>query len=220
MSSQAGPVICLCDNDIIYKLASCDLLDDTLKALNLTRHDVYVLPTAKYKFGITKRKISKRKQLYPPDVVTRLREFFTNVQELEVPGAAEDLQILSGIDGIDSGEAILFAASSRYERYLLATGDKNSLRALATTAVCRPIALKIRGHVICFEEIICRVIRHFGFSYVKEKVLSSIGCDNALCVAFGSGRDSVEANVLAALTSYVDELRSLPVDFVVTSEAD
>ena len=39
-------MICLADNDIIHKLAACDMLDDVLAALSLRRTDVYVLPTA------------------------------------------------------------------------------------------------------------------------------------------------------------------------------
>jgi hypothetical protein len=46
----------LVDNDVIYKFAMCNLLDDTLAALDLARTGAYVLPTAKYKFGVARRR--------------------------------------------------------------------------------------------------------------------------------------------------------------------
>ena len=52
-------VICLVDNDVIYKLAMCNLLDDSLAALDLARTDAYVLPTAKYKFGVTRKRAAR-----------------------------------------------------------------------------------------------------------------------------------------------------------------
>jgi hypothetical protein len=62
-------VICLSDNDIIHKLAACDLLDDALAALSLARTDVYVLPTAKYKFRIAQRNVAQAEQRYGAEVL-------------------------------------------------------------------------------------------------------------------------------------------------------
>jgi len=137
------------------------------------------------------------------------------VREINFPGLPEELQLLAAVDGIDPGEAVLFAATSQFSQYLLATGDKSSLRALVSTPTCRPIAQRICGHVICLEQIVKRVIQHCGFSYVQGKIIPARACDTALRVAFGSGCDATEANVLAALGSYINELRSLATDFSV-----
>jgi len=40
-------VIYLSDNDIVEKLAVCDLLDDALAAFGATRAEVLVIPTLK-----------------------------------------------------------------------------------------------------------------------------------------------------------------------------
>ena len=45
-------MIYLSDNDIVEKLAICDLLDDALAAFNATRSDVLVIPTLKNRIGI------------------------------------------------------------------------------------------------------------------------------------------------------------------------
>jgi hypothetical protein len=207
-------VICLVDSDIIYKLAMCNLLDDTLTALDSARTDVYVLPTAKYKFGVARRRPGTGEQRYGNEVFARIRDFLASVREIDVAGPSEELQLLASIDGIDAGEAILFSATVEFDQYFLATGDKTSLRALALTPVCLSIAQRICGHVICLEQIVKRVIQHFGFSYVKDRVVPARACDTALSAVFGSGWDATEPNVLAALDSYINELRSLPIDLL------
>jgi hypothetical protein len=207
-------VICLVDSDVIYKLAMCNLLDDTLAALDLTRTDAYVLPTAKYKFGVARRRPDIGERRYGVEVFSRIRDFLASVREIEVTGPSEELQLLASIDGIDAGEAILFSATADFDQYLLATGDKTSLRALALATVCLPIAQRIRGHVICLEQIIKRLIQHFGFLYVRDKIVPARACDIALSAAFGSGWDATEPNVLAALDSYINELHSLPIDLL------
>lgn len=207
-------MICLADNDIVHKLAACDLLDDALAALSLARTDVYVLPTAKYKFRITPRSSAQGERRYGAEVFARIRDFLASVRVLNVPGLPEELQLLAGVDGIDPGEAVLFAATAQFSQYLLATGDKNSLRALALSSVCRPIAQRLCGHVICFEQIVKRIIQHCGLSYVQDKVIPARACDTALRVAFWSGFDATEASVLAVLDSYINELRSLSIDLL------
>jgi hypothetical protein len=80
--------------------------------------------------------------------------------------------------------------------------------------ICLLIAQRIRGHIICLEQIVKCLIQHFGFPYVKDRVVPARACDTALSAAFGSGWDATEPNVLAALDSYINELRSLPIDLL------
>jgi hypothetical protein len=207
-------VICLVDNDIIYKLATCNLLDDALTAQDSARADAYVLPTAKYKFGVASRRPSRGEQQYGAEVFARIRDFLVSVREIDAAGLSEELQLLANIDGIDVGEAILFSATVEFGEYILATGDKTSLHALAMAPVCFSIAQRIRGHVICLELIAKRLIQHFGFPYVKDRVVPARACNTMLSVAFGSGWDATEPNVLSALDSYINELRSLPIDLL------
>jgi len=207
-------VIILADNDILYKLAACHLLDETLVVLGVTHTDVYILPTAKYKFGLTKHP-ARAEARYGADAVARMRDFLESVRELDVVGSPEELQLLAEVDGIDAGEAVLFSATMRFDHYLLATGDKNSLRAVASAPACQPIALRLCGHVICLEQIVTRVIHHFGFAYGKDKIVPARSCDTALRAAFGSGDAATESHVLATLEGYINELRSLTIDLLV-----
>lgn len=206
--------MCLADNDIIHKLAACDLLNDAFSALDIVRADIYVLPSAKYKLCVVGRRSRLGEQRYGREGFARIRDFLTSVREIDVAGSPEVRQLFDGVDGIDPGEAVLFSAATTFDSYLLMTGDKASLRALASTPICNGVAQRIRGHVVCLEQIVKHLIQSFGFPYVRDKIVIGRGCDAVLNIAFGSRYDATEPNVLAALDSYINELRSLPVDLL------
>lgn len=210
-------MIYLSDNDVVEKLAICDLLDDALAAFSATRDDVMVVPTLKYRVGLgsPRPKIVRRLGI---DAANRLCEFVGAVKEIR-EYSAEDHQFLESLDEsveIDPGEIVLLSATAGLTNYRLLTGDERCLRAVATHPECAKIARRIQGRVVCFEQIICRIIDHQGFESVRAKVAPGDGkyCDTALRAAFGSGMDATEINALACLRSYITEIRRFPVDLL------
>ena len=123
------------------------------------------------------------------EVAVRLIEFLGTVKEITEYSAA-DHSLLEGLDDsveIDPGEIVLLSATVHFSDYLLLTGDKRCIRAVATCPECREIARRIQGRVVCFEQIICRIIDAAGFEVVRAKVLPVLQtCDTALRAAFGS----------------------------------
>ena len=81
-------------------------------------------------------------------------------------------------------------------------------------APCRAIAERLRGHVVCLEQIVKRSIQCFGFEHVKAKVVPASDCDTALRAAFGSGLDAVESNAVHSLDARIRYLRELEVDML------
>lgn len=205
-------MIYLSDDDIVEKLAVCDLLDDTLTSFDATRHDVHVIPTLWHRIGGNgRRKAEKR---LGTDAVARILEFLDGVQVIRTY-SAEDHRLLDDVVSIDPGETILLSATSAYTDYRLLTGDKRCLRALALSPECQIIARRIQGRVVCFEQVVCRLIGHFGFDHVLGKVVPVLSCDTALRAAFGSGMQSTESNAVACLRNYISELRALPIDLLI-----
>jgi hypothetical protein len=206
-------VIYLADNDIIEKLAVCDLLDDALVAFAASRRDVFVLNTLKFRIG--GRSQTKAENRLGTAAVARLLEFLAGVQEIR-EFSTDDVKLLDDVVGIDPGETILLAATAIHSDYLLLTGDKRCLRTLATVPECESIARRIQGRVVCFEQTILRLIARFGFDHVLRKVVGEYYRDTALRAAFGSGIQSTQSNSVACLQSYIDELRRLPFDLLAT----
>ena len=116
-------MIYLSDNDIVEKLAVCDLLDDTLASFEATRPDVYVIPTLKHRIGGKARwKAEKR---LGNEAVERILEFLDDVSVIS-DYSAEDHKLLDDIVGIDPGETILLSSTAVYSDYRLLTGDKGA----------------------------------------------------------------------------------------------
>lgn len=202
-------MICFADNDVLLKLAACDLLEEAVFVLGSTRSEVYVLPTAKYKIGHDRQK--RLQGNYGSGGVARTLEFIETVQEIASASDPEERDLLLAIDGIDAGEEVLFAATRGLDFYLVATGDKRSLRALALSSSCQPIYERMSGHIVCLEQIIARLIPHLGFEEVRSRVVPAVrsgNCDTSLKSAFGSGLQTTEDNVRRSISSRIVSLRS------------
>lgn len=200
-------MICLTDNDIIKKLAICNLLDEAFIALDVAYADVLVLPTAKYRLGIAKNVEKTRAQL-GTDTFDRLSLFFEKTSEINTTPSPAEQQLFEDAIGIDAGEAILFSATANFSDLLVATGDKKSLRALQLLPNADVIRLRMSGRVICFEQIIHLIIKSEGFDLVRDRVVPCCDCDTVLRCAFGSGMDATEDVVLGCLLSYTNHLRN------------
>jgi hypothetical protein len=209
-------VIYLSDNDIVEKLAICDLLDEALAAFDATRSDVLVIPTLKHRIGIGTARPKTVKRL-GPEVAARLMDFLASVREI-TDYSARDHDLLENLDvsvEIDPGEIILLSTTANLTEYLLLTGDKRCIRAVATCPECSEIARRIQGRVVCFEQVICRIIDRAGFEIVRTKVVPVLHtCDTAMRAAFGSGAQATESNSVACLQSYIAEIRNFPIDLL------
>lgn len=199
-------MICLADNDIVKKLAICNLLEETAGALGVSNSEILVLPTARFKLGVAKNPDKARAQL-GNDAFERLKSFFANVGVISVVPPPDEQQLFDDAFDIDSGEAILFSASAHYANCIIATGDKRCLRALSCLPNGERIIARVEGRVICLEQIVTRIIDRFGFEVVRDRVFPVCECDTVLRAAFGSGLMATEENVRHSLTAYTDHLR-------------
>lgn len=195
------------DNDVISKLASCDLLDDAITVLGLQKADVRILGTFKHRFGITNEKRrAKVEQQVGVAAYQRLIDFQGSVGEVEV-NHGDLLTAFEDLAAIDAGEAQLYAEASEIADSFIVTGDKRSIRSLASAAACREICQNLSGRVICFEQLIKDILSRREFHQVKGKIVPAVDCDSVLRCAFGSGLDAEEAQVHRVLDANIAELR-------------
>lgn len=196
------------DNDIIHKLAACDLLESGIATLKSDASAVRILSTFKHRFGLTNenRRAKMEKQLGVP-TFGRILTFQETVAEIDAVSPTR-LALFEDYPAIDAGEAMLFIAASENPESFVITGDKRSLRCLASAERCQEIIQSLSGRVICFEQLIAYIISQQGFDKSKSKIVPAIDCDTALRAAFGMGLDAEEKQVLRVLNSYVQELRN------------
>ena len=100
-------MICLADNDIVKKLAICNLLDEAMIALGVSPAEILVLPTARFKLGVAKNPDKSRSQL-GIETFDRLKSFLDKVGVIHSAPPADEQRLFDGALDIDTGEAILF----------------------------------------------------------------------------------------------------------------
>jgi hypothetical protein len=189
---------CLMDNDVILKLAQCDLLQEALAGIGITHEELGVLQSARYKLG--KKKVSGEQ-------VSRILDFINSVTEINEPVSEEHLALFAYTPEIDPGEAILFSVAAGSDVIILTTGDKRSLCALAKLDGAESLIDQLAGRVLCLEQIIQRIIGQIGFEAALKKILGGCEHDTALRAIFGMGEECREENVGRAISSYVNDLR-------------
>lgn len=199
-------MIVLADNDILLKLASCDLFGELLAAFGVSYSDIRVLPTAR--FALTREK--KRKQVGDA-AFGRLRTFLDQVRDIDVAPDPEEIAVLAEQPRIDPGEAVLFSVCPKIQDCEIFTGDKRSLTSLAEASVadvtCKNLSDRLSGKVVCFEQILLRVLDHSGFDAISSKLIAGRDCDKTLAIVLGSGLDATESVLREGLSSYIADLR-------------
>ncbi len=204
------------DNDILLKLATLDLFDETLELLNTNYSQVRILGTFKYKFGKPKkRRRGNKSQNYNLEKALEIAGNLTEISNENMNPLLHKKILKLGVftedNGrkIDEGEATLIAYlneinQQRESGYLL-TGDKNCLRGLATPEFAE-IVEPLKGKILCLEQLILGNIRLHGFDFVKNKVYDYLYCDTNLKCIFGYSQKLPETQVIHSL---INEIRTL-----------
>lgn len=200
-------MLLLTDNDVLLKLAACDLFNEAFGALGGTYQDVRTLPTARYVFHAGKP--AKSLKRWGPDITRRFGQFFRTAQAIDWvdethPAAAE----LGAIDAIDAGEALLFAAAIERDDSLVLTGDKRCLKAMMQSPSCSATRDSLAGRVVCFEQIIRKSVDARGFAQCCRRLSDgATSVDEKMLLNCLGSPPHEEARFLAAIDGYIARIR-------------
>lgn len=194
-------MILLADNDIVLKLAGCNLLNIFKEIVCQNNEQICLLPTAQFWFP---KNINKKLEKESSKI--EVNDFLNTIKYLENEVDNVLLNRLS-IDKIDSGEALLFAHAYCEPNSYIATGDKNSLRVLLTNSELTDIKAALEHRVYTLETTLLILMKELGFQRVSQLVIERGIKDKVLEMAFGMGRD--ETHAIECLSSYVKELLPL-----------
>lgn len=206
------------DNDIIKKLATFDLFDETISLFDASNEQINILETAKHKFRSDWNKVKQGRLRNPGDKFVNyertleLTEQLPQIATIEVINTDLFIQ-LSTLEGIDVGEAILTSYMTQVlqkeegSQAFIFTGDKVFLKALAKVNL--PIIQTSFTHRFwCLEQLIHKDIDHYGFEPTRAKIVPVQECDKAIKAVFGSGMASTPENSLPTLNNYIESLRN------------
>ena len=198
-------MVSLWDTDILLKLSALDLVQETLQLLQLSEQDVYLLPSATHYLRKADKRLIYR---YGKEGVERAQKLAQQAKFVGFHLEKSELELLSSIPDIDTGEALLYASTYALQEFWLLTGDKRSLTALAASPNCQPIAARLSGKVICLEQVVIHSLSSYPFEILLSKIVPARECDTAVKVAFGSGNQTNLSHAIGALDAYISELRA------------
>lgn len=200
-------MIVLADNDLILKLAQCELLDDLPRLLRLEEtSQIFVSPTARFQLLPHSDEKALRKA-GNSTTLDALKRFFQDTKELPAIQNEALWASMEGIAGIDGGEQFLLAAMVEFDqqRYL-ATGDKRALDAVAANeGLLSSTYAAIVDRVVTFESSLLLALTEFGFPNVKQRLLSCPKPDRMLSLVLKDGmreQDLVECLVSFSRAQY------------------
>jgi hypothetical protein len=203
-------MVLLSDSDLVIKLSEFDLLDEALEILGVTSSNTYVLNELSHVL-----KSSRIASKYSREGIQRALDFASKAQLVLKIDQAEQIVLhkASAVhrnipQTINGGEAILYSATKHFKDFVIATGDKRSLRALAMDSSCSAIYDRLKGHVYCLEQLVLKIIDSHGYKHVQQCIGPRCECDECLTHAFAGGKLSQSEQVCRTwLDGYVKDLR-------------
>lgn len=207
-------MILLSDNDLLVKLAQCNLIDVALASLNAGPQHCYVLDTMKYSLRLRDPDLSIRKYVGSTDAYDRINHLLSECNELPAAPLGSDLvDHMSKIPQIDPGEFALFLHAQQHSLansdYRLLTGDKRALKAICEYGDFHHFEF-LCSQVCCLESCMLGLIQNFGFDYINSCVTNAKDIvlenkfDKVLRAAFGTGKE--QQNCTDCLYYYFSDL--------------
>lgn len=193
------------DVDALHKLGAYNSLDAALAVLGVVADDVWILSTARFKLRLKSDTDAIKR--HGAETATRLRAFIAAVHEITEGPTEEEKKQLEQVPGLDAGELILIAAAARSAASICLTGDKKALRALSQDARCAPFAQRLEGRVVCFEQVLARLMAKHGFEWLHTRVSATPATDRGITGIVAPGMGASEANAKEGLASGINALR-------------
>lgn len=169
-------MIVLADNDIIRKLAQCDLLGVLPDISGEAWSQIFITPTAKH-WLLPKGNDKALRKCGNQETVDRIKAFLdkaTIIQAVEDTDLLAKLVDIDGIHGDTGGEQLLFTAAVEMDNPLVITGDRTALRAVLVNKDIIPTVFSaLQDSVVTFETALLLATHHLGFAIVKSKILAS-----------------------------------------------
>lgn len=197
-------MLCLSDTDLVLKLAALNIANEAFESVGVARNGIRITPEVS-------QYLRHRAPLkHPRETIERALTFVSGLK-LVPEASIDDIETLKAAEhAIQYGERILIASTAAIKAdFILATGDKKCLRALASTEECRAIHDRLSNKCVCLEQLVLAAIADKGFKWVNKRVGTNCRCDECLVHAFANGVGNIsEADCRKWLDGYIADLRS------------
>jgi len=200
---QMAEPLLLIDTDIFIILSAAGLLETVIRLLGFDAEHARRLPALESQ--LTRGKGFQQK--YPLEVRDAA---FDSARSIPASNERpEDDAILQGLiscERIDDGEALLFALLVERKNWILTTGDKQAIIALASTPGLHHIRNQVSGRIACLETLLPALLREKGIKAIAAAFNPLRSINKTLSVVFSRGAATPEALCREHLDSYLRDL--------------
>ena len=199
-------MIVLSDNDVILKLAQCNLLSHLPQIFNTQPQEIYINPAARFQLlkGTPEKLIKKYGSA---DIYERLGAFVQAVRD--IPEVQNDalIQTLSCVQDIDAGEQQLLASCIENPGSIFMTGDKRCLAAvLANQPALVEIHQRLIDSVVTFESSLLLCIQSTNEQHVHTQLVANPKPDGVLRMALSNSGSSMCQCLFSCTREFYDYL--------------
>lgn len=143
---------------------------------------------------------------YPLSLRQRAEAWCSTVAGVDHAPDAAMLDRLLAIEGVDPGEAMLFALAAGVEGAIVATGDKRACAAL--TAASPSLEPELGGKILCLEPALGLLLEAVGFATLAPALAQVREHNATLRVLLPQGEATPEDTFRTGLDSYLRDVRS------------
>jgi hypothetical protein len=111
------------------------------------------------------------------------------------------------VSDIDEGEALMIALLAENPSWMLATGDRRSLVALAQHSGLKSLRTVLAGRLVCTESLLRLLVVNDGVKKIAAAFSSVRDCDTKLRVIFSEANATNLDSCLEGIDSYLAALR-------------
>jgi len=200
-----GERLLLVDSDIFIILSSAGVLERTAELLGFESEDIRRLPALENQLT----RGTKFKKMYPQEIRNAALSCCQGIAPLtERPSDVRILDQLASVSDIHVGEAVMYALMVERPSYLLASGDKRAMQALAANADLRNVRDALAGRILCLEAAVRMLVRRDGVAQVANAFTPLRSVNTTLSIVFSRGAATTKQNCLRALESYLTDLKN------------
>ncbi|KKL72794.1 hypothetical protein LCGC14_2081330 [marine sediment metagenome] len=194
----------LIDSDIFVLLSAAGMLETVIDLLGYAPENARRLQPLPHML-----RRGRAFSAYSDQAKARAEKQCTRVSALtDRPRNDRVLDLLSTIEDIGVGEALLYALLAEKPGAYLASGDKRAMIALAADPALQDVRRSVAGRVVCLEAALKLLVERTGVKPTARAFspLREVKVNTVLRVVFSSAEATTKADCLEALNSYLADL--------------
>lgn len=215
------PNLVLVDNDVLLKISTYNAAAELFVVFAQKEHQVGALSVAQYVVeDLIRRRnrvTNKQNALEALALLSSVISWLEPTTDEVALAATYEEEAQKKSLSLDTGESLLLAMLILRMASLLLTGDKRAIYAIEQLS--NLIGGHIAHRVACLEQLILSVLAQVDFEKFRTQICAEIAVDKTMSICFACLSNELKLDAaLAALASYVGDLRKLAPNTLVASD--